>query len=184
MSGRVQQPQTPGGERGQKFLGARHLQRIQVILDAQGGEEVALDLQLAAEVRIGQRQRIVSEHRRPNGFGAAEYECKSRVRTRCRVGPGADGRAVPQSQAEHAGIAAKQPLQEQRCLVAAPIGGAALKPGGPRCWVGCGRSAAQCGFGVHLIIHIDTPDVNIRRPSNLRTSGKNGRKNKTSGHFR
>ena len=72
VSGRVQHPQAQGGKSGQKFLAARHLQRIQMILDAQGREEVALDIQLAAEIGIGQRQRIAVRApptRRPRGCG-------------------------------------------------------------------------------------------------------------------
>jgi hypothetical protein len=71
VGGRIQHPQPQCRESGQQFLGARHLHCIQVILDAQCGEEVALDIELAAEVGIGQCQRITSEHCRPDGLGGA-----------------------------------------------------------------------------------------------------------------
>ncbi len=74
VRGGVQQAQAPRRGRGQKLLAARHLQDIQMILDAQGGEEIPLDIQLAPEVGIGKGQRIASQDRGPDRLGSAEHQ--------------------------------------------------------------------------------------------------------------
>ncbi len=81
VGGRVQHPQAQGRESRQEFLSERHLQRIQVILDAERCEEIPLDIQFSPEVRIGQRERIVPEHGGPNGLRAAEHQREGRIRT-------------------------------------------------------------------------------------------------------
>src|SRR5277367_4918708 len=72
----VERSQFHGREQRGPALAQRELYIPQMILEGQRGEQISLDIDLAAKVRLGEAQRVASEHHRDHGRRRAEPQRK------------------------------------------------------------------------------------------------------------
>jgi len=73
---RVERPQPHCGGSRSNLLADRHLQRLQMILERESGEKIALNVQISPKVGFGEPQRITSEHRRTDDLRIAKHQCE------------------------------------------------------------------------------------------------------------
>ncbi len=82
-----------------------------MVLEPERGEEIALDVDLAGEVGLGEPQGVAAEQQAPQRGGVVQHQ---RELGRLLRLPAQPRRPVPESQPHAAGVGGKQTLQQRQ----------------------------------------------------------------------